>query len=113
MTPLHKLLHVALAVSAAQPERYPKPPWEARWRRLHAACVIEHGPQDYEPECPICEAMCEQQAVDAAQPVEPRAFEYLLNAMERAAQEENPAEHGYADKRSAVFAYVRNLESRS
>lgn len=39
-----------------------------------------------------------------------RSFEYLLNTMERAAQEANPAEHDYAAKRKAVFDYVRRLE---
>lgn len=34
------------------------------------------------------------------------AFGYLLNAMERAAQAENPAEQGYAEKREAVLDYV-------
>lgn len=38
-------------------------------------------------------------------------FDYLLNAMEAAAQHENPAEHGYAQKRQALFAYVRGLEA--
>ena len=36
----------------------------------------------------------------------PKEFVYLLNAMERAAQEENPAAHGYAAKRRAVLDYV-------
>ena len=40
-----------------------------------------------------------------------RAFEYLLNAMEAAAQSENPAAENYAAKRRAVFDYVRNLEA--
>jgi hypothetical protein len=39
-------------------------------------------------------------------------FDYLLNAMEAAAQHENPAEHGYAQKRQALYAYVRGLENR-
>lgn len=42
----------------------------------------------------------------------PSQFEYLLNAMERAAQEEKPAEHGYAEKRRAVLDFVRDLEGR-
>jgi len=40
-----------------------------------------------------------------------RAFEYLLNAMVRAAHESEPVKHGYADKRKAVLAYVAHLES--
>lgn len=39
-------------------------------------------------------------------------FDYLLNAMEAAAQHENPADHGYAQKRQALYAYVRGLENR-
>jgi hypothetical protein len=39
-------------------------------------------------------------------------FDYLLNAMERAGQEKAPAEHGYAEKRLALFAYVRALEAQ-
>jgi hypothetical protein len=42
-----------------------------------------------------------------------RKFEYLLNAMEYAGQQENPAEHGYRQKREAVFAYVHDLEYRA
>jgi hypothetical protein len=38
-------------------------------------------------------------------------FVYLLNAMERAAQAEFPAEHGYSDKRRAVLEYVAKLEA--
>jgi hypothetical protein len=38
-------------------------------------------------------------------------FDYLLNAMELAAQHTNPAEHGYAQKRQALYAYVRGLEN--
>jgi hypothetical protein len=40
-------------------------------------------------------------------------FDYLLNALERASQADNPAEHGYADKRRSLFAYVRELEARA
>lgn len=40
-------------------------------------------------------------------------FDYLLNAMERAAQEAHPAKAGYAGKRKALFAYVRDLEARA
>ena len=39
-----------------------------------------------------------------------RTFEYLLNAMENAAQSENPAKNGYAAKRRAVFEYVESLQ---
>lgn len=38
-------------------------------------------------------------------------FIYLLNALEGAAQSENPFERGYADKRRAVLEYVEKLES--
>lgn len=38
-------------------------------------------------------------------------FDYLLNALERASQADKPAEHGYAEKRGALFAYVRRLEA--
>lgn len=38
-------------------------------------------------------------------------FIYLLNAMERAAQAENPAEHDYGAKRRAVLEYVAKLET--
>ncbi len=41
----------------------------------------------------------------------PRAFEYLLNALERAGQEEEPSQHGYAAKRRAIFAYVDALRT--
>jgi hypothetical protein len=41
-----------------------------------------------------------------------RTFEYLLNAMESAAQQPTPADHGYADARAAVLAYVADLEQR-
>lgn len=41
---------------------------------------------------------------------EPRyEFEYLLNAMEHAAQSDAPAKEGYADKRRAVLAHVADL----
>ncbi|MCC6650644.1 MAG: hypothetical protein IT348_05805 [Candidatus Eisenbacteria bacterium] len=39
-------------------------------------------------------------------------FDYLLNAMEAAAQMENPAAYGYAEKRQALYRYVRGLENR-
>lgn len=39
-------------------------------------------------------------------------FDYLLNAFERASQAEQPVLHDYAGKRRALFAYVRDLESR-
>jgi hypothetical protein len=38
-------------------------------------------------------------------------FDYLLNAFERASQADKPAEHNYAGKRKALFAYVRDLEA--
>lgn len=38
-------------------------------------------------------------------------FAYLLNAMERAAGEHNPAEHDYCAKRTAVLAHVADLEA--
>jgi len=41
----------------------------------------------------------------------PRTFEYLLNAMEAAAQEQKPAEHEYGEKRRRVFQYVQYLFS--
>lgn len=40
-------------------------------------------------------------------------FDYLLNAFELASQASNPAEHGYAEKRRNLFAYVRELEARN
>lgn len=40
-------------------------------------------------------------------------FDYLLNAFEAASQADHPAEHGYGDKREALFAYVRDLERRA
>jgi hypothetical protein len=43
--------------------------------------------------------------------VMPRTFEYLLNAMEAAALEKEPAKHGYAEKRQRVFQYVQDLFS--
>jgi hypothetical protein len=39
----------------------------------------------------------------------PRTFEYLLNAMEAAAQAYNPHREGYAEKRRAVFQHVEDL----
>lgn len=38
-------------------------------------------------------------------------FDYLLNAFEHASQADNPAKEGYAEKRRALLAYVRELES--
>jgi hypothetical protein len=40
-------------------------------------------------------------------------FDYLLNAFERASQSEKPADLDYAGKRKALYAYVRDLESKS
>jgi hypothetical protein len=42
-----------------------------------------------------------------------RTFEFLLNAFEAASQSKNPAEHGYADKRSALFSYVAAIQSKA
>lgn len=42
-----------------------------------------------------------------------REFEYLLNAMELAAQSDEPAKLGYAEKRKAVLAYVAALQARA
>ena len=39
-------------------------------------------------------------------------FDYLLNAFERASQSNAPAMNGYAEKRKALIAYVRELELR-
>lgn len=38
-------------------------------------------------------------------------FDYLLNSFEQASQADKPAEHGYGDKRRALYAYVRKLEA--
>ena len=38
-------------------------------------------------------------------------FGYLLNAMERAALESNPAKHNYYEKRIAVLGHVSALEA--
>ena len=38
-------------------------------------------------------------------------FDHLLNAFEQASQADNPAKEGYAEKRRALLAYVRELES--
>ena len=38
-------------------------------------------------------------------------FDYLLNAFEAASQSDKPAANGYANKRKALFAYVRELEA--
>ena len=40
-------------------------------------------------------------------------FDYLLNAFELASQSDKPAEHGYGEKRRALYAYVRGLEAAS
>lgn len=37
-------------------------------------------------------------------------FDYLLNAMENAARQQVPFDHGYGDKRRAVLQYVAALE---
>lgn len=42
----------------------------------------------------------------------PRApIEYLINAMERAGMEDNPAQHGYGEKRRKVFAAIVALRA--
>jgi hypothetical protein len=41
---------------------------------------------------------------------EPTQFDYLLNAFEQASQSDDPARNGYAEKRHALFSYVRRLE---
>jgi hypothetical protein len=38
-------------------------------------------------------------------------FIYLLNAFEQASQADNPADHGYAEKRRALLEYVAKLET--
>lgn len=40
-------------------------------------------------------------------------FDYLLNALELAAQAHNPHMEGYGDKRRALYAYVRELERKA
>lgn len=40
-------------------------------------------------------------------------FDYLLNAFEAASQSNQPAAFGYAGKRKALYAYVRDLERRA
>ncbi len=37
-------------------------------------------------------------------------FEYLLNAMENAAAQDNPSAHGYAGKRQMVLKYVADSD---
>lgn len=37
-------------------------------------------------------------------------FDYLLNAVDHAAAQKNPADHDYRGKREALFAHVRELE---
>lgn len=44
-------------------------------------------------------------------PEERTKFDYLLNAFEAASQSHRPAENGYAEKRKALFDYVRGLEN--
>lgn len=39
-----------------------------------------------------------------------RKPEYLINAMEAAAQHENPHSVGYGEKRGAVFGYIGKLQ---
>lgn len=39
----------------------------------------------------------------------PRTFEFLLNAFEAAAHDDQPADVGYAEKRRAVFQHVEDL----
>jgi hypothetical protein len=43
----------------------------------------------------------------------PTEFDYLLNAMERAAQAKNPAKAGYAAKRKAVLEHVAKMTRAS
>lgn len=38
-----------------------------------------------------------------------KTFEYLLNRMEHAASQDEPAKHGYAAARKAVLFYAKNL----
>ena len=40
---------------------------------------------------------------------DPRQFEFMLNAFEQASQHVQPASVGYAEKRKAVLAFVRDL----
>lgn len=40
----------------------------------------------------------------------PTQFDYLLNAFEAATQDDAPADVGYAEKRQALLAYVRDTE---
>lgn len=40
-------------------------------------------------------------------------FDYMLNVMERAGQEKYPAKAGYAGKRKALLAHVRELERKA
>lgn len=40
-------------------------------------------------------------------------FDYLLNSMLEAARQKWPAEHGYGDKRKALYAHVRELERKA
>ena len=40
-------------------------------------------------------------------------FNYLLNAMEHAAQSKSPAQEGYGSKRRALLAHVRELERKA
>jgi len=55
---------------------------------------------------------CEKHRAAPEQPVSaaPRPqFEYLLNAMENAAQSDNPYKAGYGEKRRAVLDYAASL----
>ena len=58
----------------------------------------------------VLKAVCARSHVGASEQM-PRTFEYLLNAMDRAAMENHPAEHGYGAKRKAVLNYVSKLQS--
>lgn len=40
-------------------------------------------------------------------------FDYLLNALEAAAQTDAPAEHGYGEKRRKLYQHVRELERKA
>jgi hypothetical protein len=51
------------------------------------------------------------QIADARPPTRAESFMYLLNAFEQASQADHPADHGYGDKRRALVAYVRQLDS--
>jgi hypothetical protein len=40
-------------------------------------------------------------------------FDYLLNAMLHAGQQERPADHGYGEKRERLYEHVRDLERKA